>query len=32
MTIDDPEIEKNSGIQDGLGCCYHALKDYEKAL
>jgi tetratricopeptide (TPR) repeat protein len=32
MKIDDPDMQKNSGIQDGLGCCYHALGDYEKAL
>lgn len=28
-------IEKgseNPGIYDGLGCCFHALKDFEKAI
>lgn len=28
----DEEDKKNAGIPDGLGCCYHALKDYETAL
>ena len=23
--------ERNPGIFDGLGCCYHALKQWEKA-
>lgn len=26
------EVEKNAGIPDGLGCCYHAVRDYENAL
>lgn len=26
------ESVKNPGIYDGLGSCYHALRDYEKAL
>jgi tetratricopeptide (TPR) repeat protein len=29
---DDYEYKKNPGISDGLGCCYHALEDYEEAL
>ena len=26
------EDKKNYGIPDGLGCCYHALKDMDSAL
>ena len=29
---ENPEMEKNAGIPDGLGCCYHALGDFENAL
>ena len=32
MKVTYPDMEKNSGIQDGLGCCHHALREYEKAL
>ena len=32
MKVTYPEMEKNSGIQDGLGCRHHALREYEKAL
>jgi tetratricopeptide (TPR) repeat protein len=33
MQMDEnPDLEKNAGIPDGLGCCYHALGDYENAL
>ena len=23
---------ENPGIYDGLGCCFHALKDFDKAI
>ena len=26
------EDKKNHGIDDGLGCCFHALKEMDKAL
>ena len=26
------EDEREWGIEDGLGCCFHALKNYHKAL
>lgn len=29
---DVPDNEKNAGIPDGLGQCYHALKEYDMAL
>ena len=25
-------LEENPGIFDGLGCCYHALRDYPQAI
>ncbi len=28
----DNKPEKNPGVYDGQGCCYHALRDYDKAL
>jgi tetratricopeptide (TPR) repeat protein len=28
----DKEMEKNAGIPDGLGMCYHALGNFEEAL
>ena len=28
----DPNLIRNAGIPDGLGCCYHALEQYEKAI
>ena len=30
--LDLEQSNDNPGIYDGLGCCYHALKDYEIAL
>jgi len=29
---DKEEGQTNAGIPDGLGCCHHALKDYDTAL
>lgn len=26
------EDKRNHGIPDGLGCCYHALKEMDKAI
>jgi tetratricopeptide (TPR) repeat protein len=26
------EDKRNHGINDGLGCCYHALKEMDKAI
>lgn len=26
------ELDDNPGIYDGLGCCYHALKQYDEAI
>lgn len=25
-------IEENPAVYDGLGCCYHALKDFDEAI
>jgi len=32
MLDHDSTIEQNAGIPDGLGCCYHSLRDYDKAI
>ena len=29
---DDPKFERNPGIHDGLGQCYHALGNWNKAF
>jgi len=29
---DDPKFERNPGIFDGLGCCYHSLEKYDDAF
>lgn len=29
---EDPQLEQNAGIPDGLGQCYHALRNYDKAI
>ena len=26
------QIESSPAIHDGLGCCFHSMKDYENAL
>lgn len=26
------ELEENPAVYDGLGCCYHALKDFDEAI
>ena len=28
----DPNLIKNAGIPDGLGCCYHALEQFVDAI
>jgi tetratricopeptide (TPR) repeat protein len=28
----DKDMEKNAGIPDGLGMCYHALGNFEEAV
>ena len=28
----EDEDKKNAGIPDGLGCCYHQLRDYYNAI
>lgn len=32
QTESPDEEKRNAGIPDGLGCCYHALKEMDKAL
>lgn len=32
MLKDDPNLVRNPGIHDGLGCCKHALGDFEEAI
>ena len=29
---DDLVFEKNNGIEDGLGCCFHELRNFEEAI